>query len=152
MKSTRIFQFFFTKKSILMVFHYWVQMFLYNIFQGPIHWGQRKRKRSIVQNQTVHYFVKVGKSMWTDHVPLMSLTRELALKLLRQWIPMDVCGVIFEKFYWATIMVLFLFPPFGLVDDHLSNDTNVNVKSLVNRLTYFFLRGEWIKSTFTQLY
>jgi hypothetical protein len=62
----------------------------------------------------------------------MSLTRELALKLLRQWIPMDVCGVIFEKFYWATIMVLFLFPPFGLVDDLLSNDTNV--KSLVTRL------------------
>ena len=67
----------------------------------------------------------------------MSLTRELALKLLRQWIPMDVCEVIFEKFYWVTIMVLFLFftiwffffLPFGLVDDVLSNDTNV--KSLV---------------------
>jgi hypothetical protein len=30
-------------------------------------------------------------------------------------------------------MVLLLFPPFGLVDDLLSNDTNV--KSLVTRLT-----------------
>ena len=52
-----------------------------------LHWGQRKRKRSIVQNQKVHYFVKVGKSVWTDHVQPMSLSRELALKLLRQWIP-----------------------------------------------------------------
>jgi hypothetical protein len=61
----------------------------------------------------------------------MSLSRELALKLLRQWIPMDVCGIILENFYWATIMVLLLFPPFALVD-LMSND--MIVKSLVTRL------------------
>ena len=42
-------------------------------------------------------------------------------------------GLIFEKFYSVTIMVLLLFPPFGLVDDLLSND--MNVKSLVTGLT-----------------
>ena len=41
-------------------------------------------------------------------------------------------GLIFEKFYWVTIMVLLFFPPFALVDDLLSND--MNVKSFVTRL------------------
>ncbi len=62
----------------------------------------------------------------------MSLTRELAFKLLKQWIPIDVCGVILENFYWATIMVLLLFLSFALVD-LLNNDTNI--KSLVTQLT-----------------
>ena len=69
----------------LIVFHYWVQIFQYNFFQGPMHGGQRKRKRTlsiinIVQNKKVHDFVK--KSIFLVVIMLWKRTKHILLHFL----------------------------------------------------------------------